>query len=127
MAKKITKPVKAPKPSKTWGIVRFFRSNQFKYTLGFFLMILSGYMAVAFVSYIFSGGVDQSKLDLPWQDFLFDPSVKVQNIAGKGGAFLSEQFINLGFGFPSVFFILIFFVFSGLDALGFHRAGACFN
>ena len=120
MAKKIKKPVKASKPSKTWGIVSFFKSNQFKYTLGLFLMILSGYMAVAFVSYIFSGAVDQSKLDLSWQDFLFDPSVKVENIAGKGGAFLSEQFINLGFGFPSVFFILIFIV-AALNLFGYKK------
>ena len=52
MAKKIKKPVKAPAPSKSWGIVRLLKSNQFKYTLGLFLMILCGYMAVAFVSYI---------------------------------------------------------------------------
>jgi S-DNA-T family DNA segregation ATPase FtsK/SpoIIIE len=77
-------------------------------------------MAVAFVSYIFSGAVDQSKLDLSWQDFLFDPSVKVQNIAGKGGAYLSEQFINLGFGFSSFFFILIFVV-AALNLFGYKK------
>lgn len=115
--KPAAKPVKEPKSSKPWGIVRFFRSNQFKFSLGLFLMILSGYMAVAFVSYIFSGAVDQSKLDLPFGDFI-DPSVDVQNIAGKGGAWLSEQFINLGFGFSSFFFILIFFV-AALNLFGF--------
>jgi len=118
MAKKITKPVKGPKPSKPWGVVRFFKSNQFRYALGVFLSIFSGYLAVAFVSYTFSGRVDQSKLDLPWQEFLFDPSVEVQNIAGKGGAYLSEQFINLGFGFPSFFFVLIFFV-TALNLFGY--------
>ena len=117
MAKKIKKPVKAPKPSTSWGIVSFFKSNKFKYTLGLFLMILCGYMAVAFVSYIFSGSADQSKLDLSFMEFI-DPSVQVQNIAGKGGAFLSEQFINLGFGFPSFFFVLIFFV-AALNLFGY--------
>lgn len=116
MAKKIKQPVKAPKPSKSWGIVRFFKSNQFKYTLGLFLMLFSGYLTVAFISYIFSGAVDQSKLDLPIMEFL-DPSVQVQNVAGKGGAFLSEQFINLGFGFPSFFFVIIFFV-AALNLMG---------
>jgi len=122
MAKKITKPAKKPvngkKPSRIKRIINFFRSNQLKYTLGVFLMIFSGYLAVAFVSYVFSGRVDQSKLDLPWADFLFDPSVQVQNIAGKGGAFLSEQFINLGFGFPSFFFILLFLV-AALNLFGY--------
>jgi len=110
MAKKIKKPVKEPKPSKSWGIMRFFKSNKFKYTLGLFLMILSGYMAVAFFSYAFTGLTDQSKLDVPWQSFFFDSSVKVQNIAGKGGALLSEFIINKGFGFPSIFFIVISFM-----------------
>ncbi len=127
MAKKIKNPEKVsqpskkePQPSKFVGIVNFFKSNQFRYTLGFFLSIFSGYLAVAFVSYVFSGRVDQSKLDLPWQEFLFDPSVQVQNIAGKGGAYLSEQFINLGFGFPSFFFILIFFV-AALNLFGYRE------
>ena len=117
MAKKIKKPVKAPAPSKSWGIVRLLKSNQFKYTLGLFLMILCGYMAVAFVSYISSGQSDQSKLDLSFRDYI-DPSVQVHNIAGKGGAFLGEQFINLGFGFPSFFFVLIFFV-AALNLFGY--------
>ena len=126
MAKKIIKakaPKKAPKssnPGKVGGIVRFFKSNQFKYSLGLFLMILSGYMAVAFVSYVFSGAVDQSKLDLPWRDFLLDNSVKVHNMAGKGGAFLSEQFISMGFGFASIFFILIFVV-AALNLFGYKK------
>lgn len=122
MAKKTTKPpvkpVKSAKPSKLKAIAGFFKSNQFRYTLGVFLCVFSGYLAVAFVSYIFSGKVDQSKLDLPWQDFLFNPSIEVQNIAGKGGAYLSEQFINLGFGLPSVFFIAIFFV-AALNLFGY--------
>ena len=119
MAKKIKKPVKANTPGKTDGIVRFFKSNQFKYTLGLFLMILSGYMAVAFFSYIFSGKFDQSKLDLPVVEYL-DPSIEVKNIAGKGGAFLSEQFINLGFGLPAYFFVLILFV-AALNLFGYKK------
>lgn len=121
MAKKVTKqvkkPVKAPKSSKFKAIVSFLKSNQFKYTLGAFLMLFSGFMAVAFISYIFSGAVDQSKLDMSMGEFI-DPSVKVQNFAGKGGAYLSEQFINLGFGFPSFFFILIMFV-AALNLFGY--------
>ena len=114
MAKKTTKPVnkkpvKAAGPSKIKVAVNFFKSNQFKYTLGAFLLLFSGYLAIAFTSYGFSGAVDQSKLDLPILDFL-DRSVQVENFAGKGGAYLAEQFINLGFGFPSFFFILIFVV-----------------
>lgn len=123
MAKKTAKPVKkqakAPKPSKIKSIIAFLKSNHFKYTLGAFLMLFSGYLVVAFISYIFSGAVDQSKLDMSFSEFL-DPAVQVQNFAGKGGAYLSEQFINLGFGFPSFFFILIFFV-AALNLFGYNE------
>ncbi|MFA5326720.1 MAG: DNA translocase FtsK [Prolixibacteraceae bacterium] len=119
MAKKIKKPVKAPKQSKTLGIVRFFKSNKFKYTLGLFLVLFSGYLTVAFISYAFSGAADQSKLSLSMGEFL-DPSLQVKNIAGKGGAFLSEQFINLGFGFPSFFFVVVFSV-AGFNLLGYKK------
>lgn len=110
MAKKVAKKEKTPKQKKTWGLIRFFKSNQFKYSLGLFLMILSGYMAVAFVSYIFSGAHDESLLDVPMRKFFLDSSVKVDNFAGKGGAKLADLFINNGFGFPSFFFVIIFFV-----------------
>ncbi|MGE5394836.1 MAG: DNA translocase FtsK 4TM domain-containing protein [Candidatus Saccharibacteria bacterium] len=122
MAKKIKKAPKAPRPKRFEGTIKFFKSNQFKYSLGLFLMILSGYMAVAFLSYAFSGAVDQSKLDLPLWDYFFDPSVKVQNIAGKGGAWLSEQFINLGFGYASFFFVVIFSV-AALNLFGYKKIG----
>ena len=127
MAKKITKAEKAPKkatkastPGKEGGIVHFFKSNQFKYSLGLFLMILSGYLAMAFTSYVFSGKADQSKLSLSWQEYLLDPSVKVQNMAGKGGAYLGEQFISSGFGFASIFFIVIFIV-AALNLFGYKK------
>ncbi len=113
MAKKTSKtakkPAKVKKPSKLKGLVAFLKSTQFKYTLGAFLLLFSGYLLVAFISYIFSGAADQSKLDMSLSE-LIDPGVKVQNFAGKGGAWMSEQFINQGFGLPSFFFILIMVV-----------------
>lgn len=113
MAKKITKPAKKPangkKPSRIKRIINFFRSNQLKYTLGVFLLILSGYLSVAFVSYIYSGRADQDALT---------STDDIQNIGGKIGAFLSDHFINQGFGLPSFFFILIFFV-AALNLFGY--------
>ena len=120
MAKKIIKKAKAPKPSKISGFVHFFKSNQFKYSLGLLLIIISGYLTVAFISYIFTGAVDQSKLDLGLSELLFDPSIQVENFAGKGGALLSEQFINMGFGFSSFFFIIILFV-GAVNLFGFKK------
>jgi len=113
MAKKITKAAKKPvngsKPSRIKRIINFFRGNQFKYTLGVFLMILSGYLAVAFVSFIISGKADQDPLT---------SMNEVQNFGGRIGAFMGELFINHGFGFSSFFFILIFFV-AALNLFGY--------
>ncbi|HPR85949.1 MAG TPA: DNA translocase FtsK [Prolixibacteraceae bacterium] len=113
MAKKTAKPVKRPakvkKPSRLKSIIAFLKSNHFKYTLGAFILLFSGYLCVAFISYIFSGAADQSKLDMSFSE-LIDPAVKVQNFAGKGGAWMAEQFINQGFGLPSFFFLLIMVV-----------------
>jgi len=117
MAKKIKKPVKAKTPSKSWGIVSFLKSNQFKYALGLFLMILCGYMAAAFISYIYTGELDQKQLSLGWSLFT-NTTEKVQNFAGKGGAFISEFFITEEFGFPSFFFIVILFV-AALNLFGY--------
>lgn len=108
-AKSTKKPTKVQKPSKLKGFIVFLKSNHFKYTLGAFILLFSGYLAVAFMSYIFSGAADQSKLDMSFSE-LVDPGVQVQNFAGKGGAWLSEQFINQGFGLPSFFIVLIMIV-----------------
>ena len=77
-------------------------------------------MAVAFVSYAFSGASDQSMLDRPLIDLLLNPDLKVQNIAGKIGAYLSEEFINLGFGYPSAFMMVIMIV-GALNLFGYKR------
>ncbi|HAH22623.1 MAG TPA: cell division protein FtsK [Prolixibacteraceae bacterium] len=127
MAKKITKAVKAPKkatkaskPGKVGGIIHFFKSNQFKYSLGLFLMILSGYLTVAFVSYIFSGAVDQSRATMSLMDVVLGERGKVHNMAGGIGAFLSELFITDGFGFSSFFFVVIFIV-AALNLFGYRK------
>lgn len=64
------------------------------------------FLTIAFISFIFSGDADQSKLDLSWSELVFKSDVKVENKAGKTGAWLSEVMINRGFGIGS--FILIY-------------------
>ena len=106
-AAKADKPKKPKKPSVFRKITGFFTGNKFKYTLGLFLMVSGIYLLVSFVSFLFSGDVDQSKLDISWGQLILDSGIKVENVAGKTGAFLGEVIINRCFGFASFILVLL--------------------
>jgi len=95
----------------------FFRNEKLRYSLGFFVLIISAYFLIAFISFLIYGAADQSKLDLKWTELMSDPEIKVGNKAGKTGAYLSELIINKGFGISSFLFIYLM-VLTGLRILG---------
>ncbi len=72
---------------------------------------------MSFISFLFYGAADQSKLDLKWSELVLNSKIKVDNKAGKTGAFLSEVIINRGFGIASFIFIFLLTVI-GLRILG---------
>ncbi|WP_423128850.1 FtsK/SpoIIIE family DNA translocase [Gaoshiqia sp. Z1-71] len=126
MAKKI-KNKKSPSSNGFFkGLRSFFTGDKFKYTVGLFLFVLGLYLSVAFVSFLIYGHADHSKLDLSWRELIRNADIKVQNKAGKTGAFLSESIINRGFGLSS--FLLIYlliitaFQFWGRPLVRFGRA-----
>lgn len=101
---------KAKKTSKTKNKPRFKKpdftlNNQQKLVLGSFLVILGFLLFTAFLSFIFTGKADQSALsEFTTRD------VETQNWLSKVGAWLSDVFIQRGFGIAS-------FIFSGLTFL----------
>ncbi len=95
----------------------FFLNEKFRFIAGVFILLLSAYLLVAFVSYLFYGPADQSKLDLSWRQLIFESNIKVGNTAGKIGAFLAEKFVNRGFGIASFLFIYLLFL-GGFKILG---------
>lgn len=101
---------KAKKTSKTKNKSRFKKpdftlNNQQKLVLGSFLVILGFLLFTAFLSFIFTGKADQSALsEFTTRD------VETQNWLSKVGAWLSDVFIQRGFGIAS-------FIFSGLTFL----------
>jgi len=101
---------KAKKTSKTKNKSRFKKpdftlNNQQKLVLGCFLVILGFLLFTAFLSFIFTGKADQSALsEFTTRD------VETQNWLSKVGAWLSDVFIQRGFGIAS-------FIFSGLTFL----------
>ncbi|WP_298494003.1 DNA translocase FtsK [uncultured Algibacter sp.] len=100
MAKSKTKAKKAPR--KTLKGPDFKLSSQQKLVLGSFLVIVGLLLFIAFVSFLFTGEADQSTLS----NFT-SRDVKTQNWLSKSGAWLSDFFIQRGFGVAS-------FIFSGL-------------
>ncbi len=106
MAKK-TQRKQVQKKKSTFKRVRsFFTGEKFKYTIGLLLFVFGLYLLIAFISFLFTGHADHSKLDLSWRELLADTDIKVQNKAGKTGAYLSEAIINRGYGISS--FLLVF-------------------
>ncbi len=105
----MAKKTKTKKSSSNSGLFRslksFFTGDKFKYTIGLFLFVFGLYLLIAFVSFIFYGHADHSKLDLSWRELIKNADIKVHNKAGKTGAFLSEVVINRGFGLSSFLFI----------------------
>lgn len=70
------------------------------------LCILTGLLLfVAFMSYLFTWKVDQSKVfEFSWS-MILNPEIKVQNTMGKFGAVLSHQFFYNWFGIASWVFV----------------------
>ena len=101
---------KAKKTSKTKNKPRFKKpdftlNNQQKLVFGSFLVILGILLFTAFLSFIFTGKADQSAIsEFTTRD------VEAQNWLSKVGAWLSDVFIQRGFGIAA-------FIFSGLTFL----------
>ncbi|MBW6536289.1 MAG: DNA translocase FtsK [Mariniphaga sp.] len=116
MAFKVKKPGSS-KTKKKKSTQPFFRNEKFRFILGIFVLLISAYLLIAFVSYLFYGAADQSKLDLPWKELVLKSDIQVENKAGKTGAFLSEHIMNRGFGIASFLFIYLLVV-TGFKILG---------
>ncbi|MBR6041443.1 MAG: DNA translocase FtsK 4TM domain-containing protein [Paludibacteraceae bacterium] len=96
------------------------RIESFKIVFGLCLILFSLYVALALVSYFFTGGADQSlieHLDLTTSDEI---KVQIQNWTGYRGAKLSEFLIAKSFGIPC--FIMDYFLARwGLKLMGFFQ------
>ncbi|MBT8310251.1 MAG: DNA translocase FtsK [Flavobacteriaceae bacterium] len=89
----------------------FRLSNQQKLVFGSLLIILAVLLCLSFLSYFFTGNADQSTLSE-----IGSRNVKAENWLSKAGAWLSDLFINRGFGIPSFIFAGLLFL-SGIYML----------
>jgi S-DNA-T family DNA segregation ATPase FtsK/SpoIIIE len=72
-------------------------------------LLVSIFLFIAFISYFFTWKEDQDKVS-QGASVLFDNDVKVNNLLGRLGAYISHFFIYKGFGAASLLFCTFFFV-----------------
>lgn len=85
-----------------------FRDERLRKITGLFFILLSFYLGIAFISYLYSWKYDQDKvLHFTWSSF-FEPGLTVKNWLGRLGAYVSNMFFYYGFGLPSLLFVMLF-------------------
>lgn len=80
--------------------------------LSILLFFFSIYLLISFISFLFSGGADQSLLDASTKEVMTDAKIKFVNAGGKYGAILSNLFINKGFGIASIGLVFLLMIFA---------------
>ena len=93
------------KPERKPSVFTFLKTKQTQTIFGFFLMLFSLFLCIAFVSFFFNWQEDQSTIHQ-----LSNRAVKSENLLGKIGANLGHFFIYKGFGIAA--FIVSFQLFS---------------
>ncbi|HZI00908.1 MAG TPA: DNA translocase FtsK 4TM domain-containing protein, partial [Flavisolibacter sp.] len=89
---------KLAKDERTWKII------------GTVSLLISIFLFIAFVSYLFTWKEDQDKVLDNDSTFLGESDVRVANLLGRLGAYVSHFFIYRGFGIASMLFCTFFFV-----------------
>lgn len=102
-----------PMAEKTWTALK---SETTSFIIGLLCVIFGVYMLLAFSSFFFTGGNDQSILTHPNPSELLETGNRVQNYAGARGAQLAQFLINDCFGF-SAYCIIIFLVVAGMKLM----------
>lgn len=109
---KDTKPrTGTQKPQFKFSISRIadtFRNETFLFVSGAILTILAIFFIIAYISFLFTGGTDQSAVLSGVQE--------IENSTGKLGASMSEKIVNGWFGFSSLL-IPVFLIVCGLNMM----------
>ena len=99
--------------SKFKGIRNFFTSERTRFITGLVISIVTIYVGLALISFFFTGGADQSKIEnIPLSDLVINRG-SVENWTGVRGAFLADLLMNRWFGISS-FLILFFLLFTAI-------------
>lgn len=116
MKKKKTTQKKSFK--ETLGLDKIFHNDIFNFLFGILLVLVSVYMIIAFISYLYTGAADQSLVMDLRNGELENTNQAFQNYCGSIGAVISHFFIYDCFGLSA--FIVPFFI--GLTGLKMTKA-----
>jgi S-DNA-T family DNA segregation ATPase FtsK/SpoIIIE len=78
--------------------------------IGAVCLLLAIFLFIAFSSYLFTWKADQDKVFRGGSYFLFSEDIRVANLLGRLGAWVSHFFFYKGFGLASYFICSLFFV-----------------
>ena len=110
MAKKnnTTKQSNKEKGGKIKALKAFFTNERTRFITGLVLSIVTIYIGLALISFFFTGGADQSKIEnVPLSDLVTNRGA-VDNWTGVRGAYLADLLMNRWFGISS--FLILFFL-----------------
>lgn len=86
----------------------FFSNERTRFISGLILSILTIYIGLALISFFFTGGIDQSKIEnVPLADLVINRG-SVDNWAGVRGAYMADLLMNRWFGISSL--LILFFM-----------------
>ena len=91
-------------------------SETFHFVLGLICVIFAVYMLLSFLSFLITGGNDQSVLAHPQGGELASSNTHIENYTGARGAQLAEFLMNRCFGLPA-FFLVAFLVVAGMHLM----------
>src|SRR5688572_20438354 len=98
-------------PSFSLPRISFFKDRRVQLLFGFFFLLASIYLTIAFVSHIFTGDADQSIIEGLPQSEVKASGLEAENWLGLAGAYVSNYFIREWLGIGAFFLIpLIFFL-----------------
>ncbi|RHJ95454.1 FtsK/SpoIIIE family DNA translocase [Parabacteroides bouchesdurhonensis] len=109
MAKKTTTTKQSNNGESKLGEVKaFFRNERTRFITGLVISIVTIYIGLALISFFFTGGADQSKIEnIPLSDLVTNRG-SVENWTGARGAYLADLLMNRWFGISS--FMILFFL-----------------
>ena len=97
-------------------VVSAVKSETSTFVVGMLLAMFGVYLLLAFTSFLFNGGGDQSLLAHPNPGELLETDNDVQNQTGPLGARMAEFLMNDCFGIPA-YLIGVFFIIAGLKLM----------
>ena len=110
------------KTSKTKSRFRFsritapFKNKKNHKKLGIIILLLTSYLLIAFISFLFNWTNDLDKISGTWAQVISNSKIIVENSLGKLGALVAHWFIYQGFGISS-FILIALLIIIGLKLL----------